>query len=675
MARIETYPQDNNISENDIILGSDGDDINKTKNYRVSDLTQFVENQTQNNIPQIITTNVTQGNTIADELANVNVTVVATQAPTILNFLLVEQDAETGNDVVNKYTYLFPLGNGVYNPISSVVGIDDLVLLNVTRPTQTDINNLPNTVIFDLGDITGSDFITAINNQDPSLNLVDDTQTYYFSYQDGSSFFLQQFIGTNGLYGLNDNQAVAGDFIALSIQVSDDDNSEAIFIPVVLNANTFATEALEIDDFVREFNDLNPNVTVSDKQLIFGYSDTLQNDAGTNYRSVYVVNTGKGTYGLGATQITTSNVLKIRGERINQNLSSYTNDGGFVTDISGKVDKAGDTMTGSLNMGTNTITNLPTPSTDSEPATKGYADDINPLRGVFLSEGQILAIASPTAGDYALLSNNNYEQFWVYNGSAWILMTARPRYFTIGSTFSLSNIFFNVTLELTSSGETLNFPDNLTTGFEVNLVNTSGGDINLTADGTSTISQATLVNGALANVIFDGSEFKVNSTQTVAYDKITVGLYDYADTQASQVLVANNTIDLSNNGAGALTYKDPLPNVSDIYNVATDRFDFSNLNLNDVVDIEIDLSVSTASTDSVFNGFILLGEGAVGEYSKSTFSSIYFNSVGSYKIVESFQLQISSDLIKDNPAKLQIRSTNADSVNVISFKVKVLNRN
>ena len=44
-------------------------------------------------------------------------------------------------------------------------------------------------------------------------------------------------------------------------------------------------------------------------------------------------------------------------------------------DISGKLDKSGDTMSGALNMGSKKITNLATPTNNADAATKKYVDD------------------------------------------------------------------------------------------------------------------------------------------------------------------------------------------------------------------------------------------------------------------------------------------------------------
>lgn len=43
MARIEKYQKDLNISERDMLLGTDGDNRNKTKNYRIKDLTAYMQ--------------------------------------------------------------------------------------------------------------------------------------------------------------------------------------------------------------------------------------------------------------------------------------------------------------------------------------------------------------------------------------------------------------------------------------------------------------------------------------------------------------------------------------------------------------------------------------------------------------------------------------------------------
>ena len=43
MARIATYSKDTSISNNDLLVGTDADDSNITKNYKIEDLASFVK--------------------------------------------------------------------------------------------------------------------------------------------------------------------------------------------------------------------------------------------------------------------------------------------------------------------------------------------------------------------------------------------------------------------------------------------------------------------------------------------------------------------------------------------------------------------------------------------------------------------------------------------------------
>lgn len=52
MARIETYGEDNNITDADIVLGSDGDNFKKTKNYTIAGLKNYFLGFISDNIAQ-----------------------------------------------------------------------------------------------------------------------------------------------------------------------------------------------------------------------------------------------------------------------------------------------------------------------------------------------------------------------------------------------------------------------------------------------------------------------------------------------------------------------------------------------------------------------------------------------------------------------------------------------
>ncbi len=67
-------------------------------------------------------------------------------------------------------------------------------------------------------------------------------------------------------------------------------------------------------------------------------------------------------------------------------------------DIAGKVDKAGDTMSGTLDMSSNLIRNLLSPTQDQDAATKKYIDDIETSLKAYIDNK--LAFISVSVGDY-----------------------------------------------------------------------------------------------------------------------------------------------------------------------------------------------------------------------------------------------------------------------------------
>lgn len=675
MARIETYVTDSLVTENDIVIGTDGDDLNKTKNFKVSALTQFVESQATNNIAKVITTSVGVSETIESKFDDLSFTVVGEDSPVLLVFLKEEEQQETSVNVIRKFVYLFTKGNGTYTSVNG----DDLVLLNVSNPTAQDIDSLANTVTIDLGDISGSTLVDTVNGSIPSLDLSDSGKEYFFTFIDSGTTFLFKFVGANGLYGSNDLQSVSSDFVSFSDSSVDDDNVKAKFVNITLSSS-YQTETDEIGAVASFINTNNTPIEIADKELFIAFSNDLENDNGVTYTSVYIINTGKGVYGDTNKQITKSNVIKVRGDARNELLSSFTNDADFATNAyvdqqdNLKVSKDGDTMSGNLDMGQNAITNVDLPVSQSDVANKFYVDSLNRFRGEFNSSSNITSLTSNNDGDYATLSNGDVNQLWIYQGNAWVLESAKPYVVDISSNTTLSNDFHKATINVTTGNINLDLPDGLIDGIEFNIRNFSGGTLTFNTTGTNTTTSTSLPTNNLATAILSGTEYIIDTTSSEISENINIGLYDYEDTQSAQTLVADTFQNISNNGAGANTYKDPAPGVNDIYNIGTDRFDFSGLNINDYVRIRLDLTITTATAGEVVDCELLLGEGQAGEYSVPVFSSKYFKDSSTYRLAENLEVYIGNNLTKDNPAVLRIKSSGADDVLVNGFYVRVVKR-
>lgn len=97
-------------------------------------------------------------------------------------------------------------------------------------------------------------------------------------------------------------------------------------------------------------------------------------------------------------------------------------------------------------------------------------------------------------------------------------------------------------------------------------------------------------------------------------DLATMGFYDYADnaTQTTPISVTAGVKTLiENDGLGAFTNKNyPCVGVADIYDGSSDSFDWSGLALGDIIDIRLDIEVTTTSPNTDIQVYLELGTGA-----------------------------------------------------------------
>ena len=96
---------------------------------------------------------------------------------------------------------------------------------------------------------------------------------------------------------------------------------------------------------------------------------------------------------------------------------------------------------------------------------------------------------------------------------------------------------------------------------------------------------------------------------------LVIGFADYNDsaTAGTPVVIPNTStfIDLPNDELGAFTNKAYLPpGVTDVWNASTGLFDWSELSLGDMVDIRLDIVVTTASNNQQVLISLELGTGA-----------------------------------------------------------------
>lgn len=655
MPKANSYKIDENVTFNDIIFGSDGDNNLKTKNFTIKSLIGLLEGGDSIKTPLKKTISLSEGQTFQFGLDNNSITVASANAPVLLEFIKEESITGSSSTDINKYLFLFPLGAGTYSPISSAITFSELTLLNTSKPTFDDVSALADTVTYDLGNLTGQDFIDVINAKSPSLDFSDSTKNYFVTFFDNGERQLYKFVGTNGAYGLNDLQATADDFIEFSAQIADEDNIKVAKQVVTLPQTSYASESDEIDAIVSLVNAGTTLFNVSSKEIYIVEANQLTNDVGNAYKTLYLIGKGKGSYGSGGDTIASADVIKIRGEQIDENLSSLNNDVGFVTSVP------------------TVPTNVSAFTNDVPYATENYVDDLVSFRGEKTSTADVLAITSLANGDYATVNTTDAKQLWSYIGGEWNLVASEHSVLTRSSAFSISNLLHNKTIICTTGGFTITLPTTVIDGIEVYIKNESTSTLTLASSGTISGETQILPNRSVY-ITKSGTTFYSEINEKKKGEDIEHGLYLYDDTQAAQTLSAGVFSDLSNNGAGVNTYKDPLDVLPNAYNVSTDRFDFTGLSIGDVISISVSGDLTTDSTTQVFDAVLVLGLGSGNEQRRPFFSSKYFRDAGTYTISEFDEFFISSSLIRDNPAKIEVKTSGAGSIDAVQLKIKITKR-
>jgi hypothetical protein len=147
-----------------------------------------------------------------------------------------------------------------------------------------------------------------------------------------------------------------------------------------------------------------------------------------------------------------------------------------------------------------------------------------------------------------------------------------------------------------------------------------------------------------------------------------IGTLDYNDlaTQTTPIAVTGNGLPhkLTNDGGGAYTNKlYPPIGVTDVWNVTTSQFDFSQLELGDHLTIRVSVIIETLSTFTDINIDAVLGVG-VSEYELHLVSRS-FKSIGTYEVSTTAGIYMGNDLTLDNPGELRIKSDGNLNVEVV----------
>lgn len=133
---------------------------------------------------------------------------------------------------------------------------------------------------------------------------------------------------------------------------------------------------------------------------------------------------------------------------------------------------------------------------------------------------------------------------------------------------------------------------------------------------------------------------------------------------------------LTNNASGSPTVFTYLPDgvTSAFWVPGTNSFDFSQLAVGDMIDLRVDLSVTTTAANQELYVDLSMAIGGATPFQIPVISPMQIKSSGTYRVVHPVSFYIGSNDVRTNPARLRFSSPNNASVVVNGWYVRICRR-
>ena len=158
-----------------------------------------------------------------------------------------------------------------------------------------------------------------------------------------------------------------------------------------------------------------------------------------------------------------------------------------------------------------------------------------------------------------------------------------------------------------------------------------------------------------------------------------MGWWNYNDlataSAAIPLTLAATDYDMTNDGAGAQTSTTyALPGTTAIWDVATDRFDFTDLDIGDTVEIRVDLIFTTTTVNTAYTVDLEAGIGG-SNYTIPLIEAADKKTAGTYGAIRWMGMYIGDANTRDNPARIIASADKTGvTVKVNGWYIRVIKR-
>ena len=165
---------------------------------------------------------------------------------------------------------------------------------------------------------------------------------------------------------------------------------------------------------------------------------------------------------------------------------------------------------------------------------------------------------------------------------------------------------------------------------------------------------------------------------TASPDGFSGGWADYADVTTTGTPIAVTAVPavLTNDGLGVDTNTKYLPisgnGITQLWDTSLSGFDFTALDVGDMLDIRMDISVIIASTNTVVDVNLLMGTG--GSVVVPFISDQNYKATGTFEVIRYMGIYIGSTDVRDTLAQLKIEADKNCTCIVHGFYIKAIRR-
>jgi hypothetical protein len=214
-------------------------------------------------------------------------------------------------------------------------------------------------------------------------------------------------------------------------------------------------------------------------------------------------------------------------------------------------------------------------------------------------------------------------------------------------------------------------------------VSASNGNIVITQTVNGTTStifsqEPSMIDEPSTNSIYELVTIIKHYIVTESPDGFSGGWADYNDTATTGSPIAVTAVPavLTNDGLGVNTNTSYLPTagngITQLWNTSSNGFDFSDLNVGDMLDIRMDISVVIASVNTVVDINLLMGTG--GSVVVPFISDQNYKATGTFEVIRYMGVYIGSTDVRDTLAQLKIEADKNCTCIVHGWYIKATRR-